>query len=145
MISGLTLNAHNLVALYVAALQALAHGTRHIVDSMNARGYKIDTIFLTGGMAKNELFVQITADVTRCRVVLAKQSEAVLLGSAILAAVASKQYVDLYAAMKAMNRVGAVFEATKDASVTSFHDTKHKIFHLQYQHQLELRKLEGLL
>ena len=38
-----------LALLYLATVQALAHGTRHIVDTMNAHGYRIDTLLATGG------------------------------------------------------------------------------------------------
>lgn len=47
-ISGLTLNYHNLPTLYLSVLQALCHGTRHIMDEMREKGYDIDLIFLTG-------------------------------------------------------------------------------------------------
>lgn len=77
-ISGLTLEKHNLPTLYVATLQALAAGTWHIIAHMNAHGYAIDTVMLTGGMSKNALFVQFIADATRCRVVLPKEPEAPL-------------------------------------------------------------------
>ena len=42
----------------------LQHGTRHIIESMNKAGHFIDTLFLCGGLTKNELFIQTHADVT---------------------------------------------------------------------------------
>ncbi len=42
----------------------LQHGTRHIIESMNKAGHSIDTLFLCGGLTKNELFIQTHADVT---------------------------------------------------------------------------------
>jgi ribulose kinase len=143
MISGLTLDSHNLLVLYVAAIQALAHGTRHIIEAMNAKGYKIDTLFLTGGMAANDFFVQTTADVTRCRVVLPKEPEAVLLGSAILAAVASQVYSTVPQAMTTMSSMGKIILPTSETAVKAYHEAKHRIFLLQYEHQIQLRNLEN--
>ncbi|KAJ7330203.1 hypothetical protein OS493_022724 [Desmophyllum pertusum] len=67
MICGLTLTADQLdglAVLYLATLQALAHGTRHIIEIMNKAGHSIDTLFLCGGLTKNELFIQTHADIT---------------------------------------------------------------------------------
>src|SRR4051794_32430313 len=37
-ITGLTLDSHNLLPLYVAALQSIAAGTKHIIEAMNEKG-----------------------------------------------------------------------------------------------------------
>ena len=54
MISGLKLSASvdALAILYLSTVQAIAHGTRHIVDAMNAAGYRIDTLIACGGAPK---------------------------------------------------------------------------------------------
>lgn len=46
--------------------------------------------------------------VVGCSIILPKENESVLLGSAILGAVASKQYPSLHDAMKALNAAGQV-------------------------------------
>ena len=45
-VSGLRLSdtVDDLALLYLATIQAVAHGTRHIIDTMNAAGCRIDTI-----------------------------------------------------------------------------------------------------
>lgn len=43
-----------------------------------------------------------------CRIVLPRESESVLLGAAILGAVAAKKYASLSEAMKALNAAGQV-------------------------------------
>jgi ribulose kinase len=50
-ISGLTLSAvaDDLALQYLAAIQAVAYGTRHILDEMNRKGYAIDTLLACGG------------------------------------------------------------------------------------------------
>ena len=88
MVSGLrmTRDLDALAVQYLATVQAIAHGTRHIVDAMNDAGFRIDTILATGGDTKNELFLREHANATGCRIVLSREPEAVLLGAAILAA-----------------------------------------------------------
>ncbi|MFH1116039.1 MAG: FGGY-family carbohydrate kinase, partial [Pseudomonadota bacterium] len=91
MISGLKLgeSIEDLALLYLATIQAVAHGTRHILDVMTRSGYEIQTVLITGGGAKNPIFLREHADITGRRIVLPKEPEAVLLGSAMLGAVAA--------------------------------------------------------
>src|SRR5205085_1725952 len=93
---------------YYATIQAVAYGTRDIVRAMNESGYRIDTLFVTGGGTKNPLWLQEHADATGLRLILPQEPEAVLLGSAILAATAAGAYPDIHAAMQAMSRSGEV-------------------------------------
>lgn len=72
-------------------IQSLAYGTRRIISYISEHTERhsgmpatIDTIFLTGGLAKNSLFVSQHAEITNCRIVLPK-TDAVLLGSAVVA------------------------------------------------------------
>jgi FGGY-family pentulose kinase len=108
VIDGLTLDASpdNAALLYLATVQAVAYGTREIVEAMNARGYRIDTILATGGGTKNPLWLQQHADATGLKIVLGGESESVLLGAAILGAAASGQHDSVTAAMQAMSRAG---------------------------------------
>src|SRR5262249_13565470 len=51
MISGLRLTSsvESLALIYLATIQAIAHGTRHIIQSMNEKGYRISTVIACGG------------------------------------------------------------------------------------------------
>jgi FGGY-family pentulose kinase len=142
MVSGLRLTdtVDSLALLYLATIQAVAHGTRHIVDTMNAAGYRIDTLVACGGDTKNPVFVREHADVTGCQIVLPKEREAVLLGAAMLGAVASGDVSDLMIAMSAMNQVDAVV-APGNAEVRAFHDRKHRVFQRMHADQLAYREL----
>ncbi len=84
MISGLTLDSsfENLAVLYYATIQAVAYGTRHIIEALNAGGYRINRIHACGGGTKNPLWLQEHADITGCNVYIAKDCESVLLGTA---------------------------------------------------------------
>lgn len=129
-VSGLRLNdsADELALLYLATIQAIAYGTRHIIAEMNAKGYAINTIFACGGGTKNPVFLREHADITGCRLVLPAEPEAVLLGSAILGAVASGDHPSVLKAMAAMNRASAVIQPAAGA-IADYHDRKYAIFH----------------
>ena len=135
MITGLKLSASidDLARLYLATIQAIAYGTRHIIEAMNATGYKIDTLVCCGGGTKNLVFLQQHANSTNCRLIIPEEPEAVLLGSAMLGAIASGQFEDLPHAMAAMSRPNAVIEP--QAEIKMFHDSKYKVFHRLYADQ----------
>lgn len=142
VISGLRLSdtVDDLALLYLATVQAIAHGTRHIIDAMNARGYAIEAIFACGGGTKNPLFVREHADITGCRVVLPREPEAVLLGSAILGAVAAGEFGSVLDAMSAMNRAAdAIVPAT--GRVADFHAAKHWVFQRMHADFLACRQI----
>uniref|UniRef100_A0A8C5WKX3 FGGY carbohydrate kinase domain-containing protein n=1 Tax=Leptobrachium leishanense TaxID=445787 RepID=A0A8C5WKX3_9ANUR len=83
---------NDLAILYLATVQSIALGTRHILECMLAAGHRISTLFLCGGLSKNPLFVQMHADITGLPVVLSKEVESVLVGAAILGACASGDF-----------------------------------------------------
>ena len=142
MISGLTLSdtIDDLALLYLATIQAVAHGTRHIIDTLNEHGYAIDTIFACGGGTKNPVFLREHADITGCRVVLAQEPEAVLLGAAILGAVAAGTYGSLLQAMSAMSRAGQTITPSV-GKIARYHNAKHAIFQRMNDDQLAYRRL----
>lgn len=128
MVSGLNLNvsSEEVAFWYGAAIQAIAHGTRHIIEEMNNQGYAIEKIFMCGGHLKNERFIKEHADITGCPVVIPRETEAVLLGSAILGAVAAGAYKTIFDAMGNMCRTDRVVEP--DLSLRSYHDAKYEIY-----------------
>jgi ribulose kinase len=129
---GLSDTADDLALLYLATIQAVAHGTRHIIDTLNAAGYRIDTILACGGGTKNPRFVREHADITGCRIVLPREPEAVLLGAAILGAVACGDRPSVLEAMAAMNHGGATIEPAR-GPVARYHAAKHAVFHRMYE------------
>jgi FGGY-family pentulose kinase len=144
MISGLRLSdtVDALALLYYATVQAVAHGTRHIVDAMNAAGYRIDTVIACGGDTKNRIFVREHADATGCLFVVPEEPEAVLLGSAMLGAVASGDEPSLTSAMAKMNRARDLV-APGSPDVRAYHEKKQRILHRMYADQLDYRRLMG--
>jgi len=140
MVSGLRLSAtrDDLALLYLATIQAIAHGTRHIIDEMNKAGFAIDLILACGGGTKNPVFLREHADITGCRIALPAEPEAVLLGSAILGAVASGAFPSVLDAMAAMSRAERVIEPRRGPAA-EFHNRKHQIFHRMYEDQVAYR------
>lgn len=142
VVSGLTLSAtaDDLARQYLAAIQAVAYGTRHIIEEMNRRGYAIDTLLICGGGTKNPVFLREHADITGCRLVLPREPEAVLLGSAVLGAVASGRHDSVLAAMRAMNAASRVIAPTRGA-VARYHAAKYRVFHRMHADFLAHRTL----
>jgi FGGY-family pentulose kinase len=142
MVSGLSLDdsVDALALLYLATVQGIAHGTRHILDALRAEGYPTTTILACGGDTKNPLFLREHADVTGCRIVLPAEPEAVLLGSAMLGAVAAGDCATVAVAMGAMSHAGTVLEASAGA-VRAYHDAKHAVFQRMHHDQIAYRSL----
>ena len=148
-ITGLTLSStpDDLALLYLATIQAIAYGTRHIIESMNENGYFINQIMATGGGTKNELFLQEHADITNCELILPKEKEAVLLGSAVLGAVASGTYESAFEAMENMNQSGRIVKP-EGGEMKDYHNAKYAVFHKMfedsqtYNQLMEMEKVE---
>ena len=142
MVSGLRLSdsVESLALLYLATIQAIAHGTRHILAALAAQGYRIDTLLACGGDTKNPLFLREHADICGCKVVLPREPEAVLLGSALLGAVAGGRYASVIDAMGAMSAAGRVVEP-RGGAVAAYHEKKHRVFLRMYEDQMAYRAL----
>jgi FGGY-family pentulose kinase len=143
MVSGLTLDASlpALGLLYYATIQAIAYGTRHIIEEMNRHGYALRRIHACGGGTKNPLWLQEHADITGCDLYVARDTDAVLLGSAILAAVAGGAYHSVLEAMRAMSPRAEVIRP--NTARRAFHEAKYRVFKRMYEHQQEYRQIMG--
>jgi FGGY-family pentulose kinase len=108
VISGLTLDSSfdSLCKLYWRTAVGIALGVRHILEALNARGYGIDTLHVTGGHLKNPLLMELYADAAGCTVIEPAAEDAVLLGSGMVAAKAAGLYPSLVAAAGGMQRGG---------------------------------------
>lgn len=61
---GLNLDSslNSLALLYHATLTAIALQTRHIVDELNAKGHKIQRLYVSGSQALNGILMKLLAD-----------------------------------------------------------------------------------
>jgi len=116
----------DLAVTYLATIQAIAYGTKHIIERMNQSGYTIQTIFACGGDCKNSVFLREHADILDCQIVLAKEPEAVLLGAATLATVAAEIQPNIFTAMSAMNHAGMVIHPSMGTQ--PYHQQKYAVF-----------------
>lgn len=123
--------------LYLATIQAIAYGTREIIETLNQQGFSISRILATGGGTKNALWLQEHADVTGLPVVLGRETESVLLGAAILGAKASGAFPSVTEAMRVMGKSGTTIEP--NLAVRAYHDAKYTVYKSLYAMQLQNR------
>lgn len=125
---------------YLTAVQAIALGTRHIIETMNRSGYSIDTIMASGGGTKNPVFVQEHANATGCAMLLPAESEAMLLGGAMMGTVAAGVFDSLPEAMAAMSRIGKTVTPQTNR-IKQYYDRKYRVFHELYNDHMKYRQL----
>uniref|UniRef100_A0A674NNM9 FGGY carbohydrate kinase domain-containing protein n=1 Tax=Takifugu rubripes TaxID=31033 RepID=A0A674NNM9_TAKRU len=147
MVTGLSLSQSldDLALLYLATVQALALGTLHILEAMREAGHDIRTLFFCGGLSKNPLFVQIHANATGLPVVLPDQTEAVLLGAAVLGACGSQDYSSIQGNPSRCSRMETsacfTFFSLPFCAFSSFYERKYKVFLRMLAHQREYQDL----
>lgn len=124
---GMETGTDSLVALYVAGICGLGYGLRQIVETQAANGATIDAITVSGGGGAHPLTRQLLADATGYPVDITACAEPVLLGSAMLGAVAAGSYPDLQTAMPAMSRVETQCHPAEDLN-RRLHDNRYQAF-----------------
>lgn len=131
MILGLTLQTRP-EEIYRAIIEATAFGAKMIIDTFEENGIRINSVCASGGIAlKDEMLMQIFADVTGRNIRVAGTTQAGALGSAVYAAVACGIYKDLQEAAGVMSRP-AVKEYKPNASNTEAYErlyAEYKILH----------------
>jgi L-ribulokinase len=76
--------------IYRALLESTAFGTRAIIESLEAGGVAVERVVACGGLPeRNELLMQLSADITGRAFEVAASSQAPALGSAMYGAVAA--------------------------------------------------------
>lgn len=142
VISGLSMDASfdGLCRLYWRTCVAIALGIRHILDKLGDCGYPLDTLHVTGGHVKNPLLMELYRDVTGCKVVVPNTNDAVLLGTAMVAAVAGGLFPDLASAGHAMYPGGS--EHLPDPARKAVYDRDYRRFLALYRHRAELESID---
>ncbi|XP_054161609.1 FGGY carbohydrate kinase domain-containing protein-like [Oppia nitens] len=82
---GLTMDGNNIVDWYHAAVEALAYESKYILDELKIPDLK--KVLISGGLAKNDVYMQLHADVLNIDVITFDLGDAdlMLVGAAILA------------------------------------------------------------
>ncbi|MCJ9754480.1 FGGY-family carbohydrate kinase, partial [Neorhizobium sp. BETTINA12A] len=139
VISGLTLDISfdGLCRLYWRTCVSIALGIRHILDALSGYGYRFETLHVTGGHVNNPLLVELYADVTGRKVVIPENRDAVLLGTAMAAAVAGGVFGSLFEAGQAMDAGGT--ERLPDPARAEQYGLDYRRFLAMVRHRDELR------
>ncbi len=96
-------------ALARSVFEGLAFSLRHIVETIESCGARVDTVRLAGGLAKSATLSQIKADILGRPLVVLEDTELTSLGLAIIGAVAVGAYRDTAAGSRALVREGRRF------------------------------------
>jgi FGGY-family pentulose kinase len=128
VVSGLRLDASfdSLCRLYWRTAVGIALGVRQIVEMLRAVHHKMERLHLVGGHMRNQMLMQLYADATDCSIVEPGHQDAVLLGTAVVAAAAAGLHADLSAAASAMEQKGV--ERKPDPAALSSLDRDYRIF-----------------
>jgi len=124
---GMERDVDSLVALYVAGLCGLGYGLRQIAEAQAENGAPVETIAVSGGAGRHPLIRQTLADAAGLPVLATRAEEPVLLGSAILGAVAAGAFADIPAAMTAMSSAESVFRPA-GGETARIHDRRFRAF-----------------
>jgi ribulose-phosphate 3-epimerase len=113
---GLTLS-HTRAHIWRALMEAVCYGTRGCIEGLAAAGHDCDEIILAGGISRSPLWLQMHADVTGKPVVVCENTDAPLLGCAILASVGVGIHDSVSDAVSAMVRTSTRIEPDPQASI----------------------------
>lgn len=123
---GMEDSVDSLVDLYLAGLLGLAYGLRQIIETQARAGAQIGSIVISGGAGRSDLVRQALADATGVPVEAPETEEPVLLGSAILGAMAAGLFPDAGAAMAAMSRSARRY--SPDPETAGWHARRFDLF-----------------
>lgn len=132
IIAGLTMDNSfdNLLAFYTAGVCSIGYGLRQIIEAQAQSGAKIQNIAISGGAGQHPLIRQLLADACGVPVISTQASEPVLLGSAILGAVAGGVCENVAQAMAQFANIDLTYQANKQFKL--HHETRFASFkHLQ--------------
>ncbi len=127
-----------LVRLYWRGAVALALGLREMVEHLAAHGTPAARLLLAGGHARDETLIGLYADATGLPVV-EPEGDAMLLGTAALAAVAAGLSPDIRTAARTMHRDGRV--RLPDSAQADWLARDARVFALMRRHRAEMEAL----
>jgi len=128
VVAGLDLDVDigSMERLFVAGLCGLAYGLADVVDAFRTHGIDSDLMVIAGGAGRSSIVRQIMADTTGLSIAVPKTQEPVMLGAAMLGAVAGGSCGSIGAAMAAMSAIGCLSEPTSPG-MSTFHAAKRQV------------------
>ncbi len=124
---GMDTDLVSLVALYVAGICSIGYGLRQIIETQDIAGAPIERIVISGGAGRSDLVRQLLADATGKPVLAIQADEPVLLGSAMLGAVAGGQFDDVRTAMGRMAQIRETY-APSAGEIAEIHNKRFDAF-----------------
>ena len=128
----------SLARLFVAGLCGLAYGLADVADTMRVHGIDSETMIMSGGASRSRLVRQIMADTTGLCVALPQTAEPVLLGAAMLGAVAAGSFASIPDAMTGMSQMGTATGPTPP-SIFEYHAQKRCVYALLRKLDIDVR------
>jgi D-ribulokinase len=131
VIAGLDLDVDigSMERLFIAGLCGLAYGLADVIDAFATHKVESNVIVMGGGAGRSPLVRQIMADTTGLTVALPLTQEPVLLGAAMLGAVAAGAYRSIGETMASMSVLGRLSEPTVPG-MAEFHRTKRRVHNM---------------
>lgn len=141
VISGLTLakDLDDLLATYVAAVLGVGYGLRQIMDTQKEHDVRPSAIVISGGAGESASIKQLLADASGYPVLATSSPEPVLLGAAMLGAVASGAQPTLTKAMVAMSSVESRCDPAAGTRTQQIHEARFSAFEALQQVDRRLR------
>jgi len=136
---GMDRGIDNLIGLYLAGVAGLGYGLKQILSAQGAKGIATDTIVLSGGAAQSPLVRQLLADTTGLTIAVTDAEEPVLVGAAILGALAYGAYPSATEAMSAMSALGETYQP--NGALRDWHDARSRVFDLLQNAAREARAI----
>ena len=140
IVAGMDLDADigSMERLFVAGLCGLAYGLADVVEAFHSHGVDSDLMVISGGAGRSSLVRQIMADTTGLTIAVPQTQEPVLLGAAMIGAVAGNAYGSIGEAMASMSAIGCLSEKTAPG-MADFHRTKREVHALMRKLDRESR------
>ncbi|KAJ4307127.1 hypothetical protein N0V88_000504 [Collariella sp. IMI 366227] len=132
--------------LYYSTMEFIALQTRQIVETMNASGHGIKSIFMSGSQCQNEILMDLIATACGMPVLIPRYvNAAVVHGAAMLGAKAASADAEgktepLWDIMDRMSKPGKVVWSRGDPAEKKLLDAKYEVFLDQCRTQQEYRR-----
>ena len=125
--------------LFVAGLCGLAYGLADVIDAFRTHGVESSVIVMGGGAGRSPLVRQLMADTTGLTIALPQTAEPVLLGAAMLGAVAAGAYTSIAQTMASMSALGRLAKPGAPGML-EFHRSKREVYRMLRGVDRESRK-----
>ena len=135
-----------LALYYYGAMESIALQTRQIIDTMNASGHQISSIFMSGSQCQNNILMELMATACDMPVLIPRYvTAAVVHGAAMLAVKAASvdkegKSEPLWNIMDRMSKPGKAVHPSKDPMEKTLLKEKYKVFLQQCDQQQQWRR-----